>query len=412
MSTFSKSVLSIVLVLLVLEASARLAATLQEEFAPGAEDWFAYSPTVGWVRRPGFAGVHTCDARGAFDAHGYFDVDSPQIDDLAHKRIVFLGDSNTFGVCVEAQDNFVEVLDRAFPNAIAINLGVPGYSSFQGYRTLLAEGESLRPDVLVVSFNYNDRRYALDRSAIDSVEYFESMSERHQRQALHAQLRRAYLVRALERLMRLVGISREDPGPPATVALDSLVPRVDLESYRENLEAIADWAEAHGTKLLFMVLGDNPVRTQPLNQGISLLGERDYDHAVGPLLVETHDQQFGVLARHYLARAYVALGRTADAERINVLKPFYSYAGGHPIYLDSEYNDVMRDVGSRRGIEVIDARARLNESPGVYIDMCHFDATGHRMVADLLSAPIGDLLAQVESPNGAHVARATSGATP
>lgn len=78
-------------------------------------------------------------------------------------RILCLGDSVTFGYGVEAGRCFVAELERAlaerFPGRRieCINAGVPGYTLVQGLRSLELEGLSLRPDLVLLNFGWNER---------------------------------------------------------------------------------------------------------------------------------------------------------------------------------------------------------------------------------------------------------------
>lgn len=77
-------------------------------------------------------------------------------------RLLFLGDSSTFGYGVGAGETFVErtegLLAERFPalRIECINAGVPGYTLFQGWRWLVTRGLSLEPDLLVVDFGWNE----------------------------------------------------------------------------------------------------------------------------------------------------------------------------------------------------------------------------------------------------------------
>jgi lysophospholipase L1-like esterase len=77
-------------------------------------------------------------------------------------RILFLGDSTTFGYGLSPEETFVEqtetLLAAADPqNRIeCINAGVPGYTLFQGWRTLLTGGFDFEPDLVVLSFGWNE----------------------------------------------------------------------------------------------------------------------------------------------------------------------------------------------------------------------------------------------------------------
>src|SRR6185503_3334132 len=98
-------------------------------------EWSVLSPDLGWSLRPGFHG----DVGGyprAFDADGHLAVDSKQIAEKSMHRVLFIGDSNTFGVGTPTDHTFAEVTERLSPGLVSINLGVPGYASFQGRRVL------------------------------------------------------------------------------------------------------------------------------------------------------------------------------------------------------------------------------------------------------------------------------------
>jgi hypothetical protein len=62
-----------------------------------------------------------------FDAEGYLTVDSDEVHGKSgNKKVVFIGDSKTFGRGASTPDSFVEVTERLLPGVDAINLGVVG----------------------------------------------------------------------------------------------------------------------------------------------------------------------------------------------------------------------------------------------------------------------------------------------
>lgn len=77
-------------------------------------------------------------------------------------RIVCLGDSITFGYRVPFQSTFPLIVERALQEAFpekkfeVIPLAVPGYTSFQGYLLFRSLGVSLKPDLVIISFAWND----------------------------------------------------------------------------------------------------------------------------------------------------------------------------------------------------------------------------------------------------------------
>jgi hypothetical protein len=147
-----------IFLLVILEAIARVAYTLHVDTR---EEWFIYTSDMGWDRRPNFNGLDLCGTHRVFDSQGLVSIDATQLQNGGSKqrRVMFLGDSNTYGYCLPTESTFVEVADRLLPQFDLINLGVPGYTSYQGYKQLLKYGELIKPDSIFISFNYNDRRY-------------------------------------------------------------------------------------------------------------------------------------------------------------------------------------------------------------------------------------------------------------
>jgi lysophospholipase L1-like esterase len=77
-------------------------------------------------------------------------------------RIVCLGDSWTFGSNVDQNEAYPQqlmaLLERNFPRANfeVLNLGVMGYSSYQGLRLLKRQALDLQPDLVLIGFAMND----------------------------------------------------------------------------------------------------------------------------------------------------------------------------------------------------------------------------------------------------------------
>lgn len=77
-------------------------------------------------------------------------------------RILFLGDSNTFGYKLSASESFVARIEQRLAErhprlrVECINAGVPGYAIFQGWQLLRRHGAAWQPDLVVASFGWND----------------------------------------------------------------------------------------------------------------------------------------------------------------------------------------------------------------------------------------------------------------
>jgi len=77
-------------------------------------------------------------------------------------RVLFLGDSCTFGAGVHVRDCYVEQTERLLKGRLdgtpveCINAGVPGYTLYQGWRYWESEGHRYKPDLVVLCFGFND----------------------------------------------------------------------------------------------------------------------------------------------------------------------------------------------------------------------------------------------------------------
>ncbi len=73
-------------------------------------------------------------------------------------RIVFLGDSFTYGVLVGDAGTFPAQLETLAPSIEAVNMGVPGYGIDQMYLSYMREGGRLDANLLVLAFIEDDLR--------------------------------------------------------------------------------------------------------------------------------------------------------------------------------------------------------------------------------------------------------------
>jgi len=155
-------------VLLFAEGAARVAYTIKSD--PWRQsDWLTYKVDVGWDRRPNFTGLDDCGNPRTFDDRGLVAADATRLQPPTTKfRALFLGDSNTYGICLNTSQTFVEIANKLVPQAVSVNLGVPGYTSYQGFKSLLKYGDLLEPKIIFVSFNFNDRRYVVQEAQVDN----------------------------------------------------------------------------------------------------------------------------------------------------------------------------------------------------------------------------------------------------
>ncbi len=395
LKSIATGLLASIVVFVSLEAVARIGKTVEQDLAqrrgPPPEQGFIYSPTLGWDRKPGYRGVIGHYQR-EFDSAGYFTVDSEQIADTTKKKVIFIGDSNTFGHGAPTQSSFVEVVEGLVPGINAINLGVSGYTSFQGRVAFDKQLPLLKPDLVVVSFNYNDRRYVFPSDGVDSAEEFRRVYQASVRGGarIGEVLDASYFVRAVRRVMTKVGML---PSPVTDLRVDAVVPRVGEDGYRNNLSHIAKEAQRLGIPLIFLALKDNPIESHYLNEGVASLSiSAEQAAAYLNVAVESRNT-FSDLARIYLAKAYQAQGNPERAAQAVISsRPIRSVHGGLPVRLDAAYNDIMRQVARDHAVALVDATEVLDQNPSDFIDFCHFNADGHRRVGQLLAGRISEIL--------------------
>jgi len=262
-----------------------------------------------------------------------------------------------------------------------------------------------------VSFNFNDRRYVMRFEDHDGAEEFGRVYRRSTGAAarLAGVLQVSHLVRGLRRVMVA---AHALPAPVTELDVTQLVPRVDEASYRDNLAQMAAAAQARGIPILFLLLGDDPIRSDHARRGIESLDHGDPDQAIAYLKPTIRaGRMFADLARIHLVRAFEAKGEKEKAAAAARTRDIYaSFSGGRVVRLDTEYQAIMRAVAAESDVELVDGAAVLAPHPSMYLDFCHFDAEAHRLVGELLADRIRAVLDGPDGPapaaTGGHVAHA------
>lgn len=270
--------------------------TLKYRFNPYARDRM-----LAYALRPNWETVHSTEdfsvsvRTNSLGMRSAARADPPAGDPL---RILFAGDSYTFGFGVEGPESFPErvgvLLGEALRRPIEVlNAGVPGWSADQHMLYLHERGLTLEPDLLIVQIMQNDvsdlrwHRLRLDdeglplaiqseRNAIDHhgrLRWLESKAGVHfplpesPWLAAHSQL--YHWIRL--RLMRL-WLRYADPSPAGAPPADLSKPIAELSAehiqrgiessaefrlryHRHLLAAIERDAAAHGVPLRFVLIG-------------------------------------------------------------------------------------------------------------------------------------------------------------
>lgn len=268
-------------------------------------------------------------------------------------RIITLGDSSTYGVNTPRPWplRLQEILERKIGPARyqVINLGVPGYTIFQGRRVLQTRGRRLEPDVVVIGFGWNDHLLALGHSDADQkVGGATVVSLRNLLARSRAYQGLSWVVAGL----RGAAATRVEPGGEGDRPVEPLR-RVGTTAYGEELEKLVRLTRELGAEPLFF----------------------------------TYPIAFQVLADEGLDPPdWVALTHTGRGDSL-----------GNLIRLHGRYNDVVRATGRKLGVPVIDLdalfatldRHELFDAPGG--DLIHPADTGY----DLMAASIYEALAAV-----------------
>ncbi len=338
-----------------------------EFLPPGRPGWIEFSPTLHFGIRPGYIGV-IYEAPVTINSQGFRNPEFSQVKGDTF-RIVCPGNSCTFGNGLSYQDTYPAILQnllrREFSDRIqVINAGIPGYSSYQGLILLQEKILSLRPDLLIVSYGFNDRRPVPDASWKDSPEFF--------RRDLGAQwrldfFRRSYTFRFLQLLLA-----------PKEIAIDGYEVRVDSLRYAENLRQTARIAVERGIPLIFLGIPDNPDRLSSFHQAQKLMAEGEYYRA--RKVLEGVKGHFARMCRRYFNRKIEEM--RIKIEPLPEYSDLMSFHGGLPVYTGDYYNEIMAGVASEAGADYIDLSSVLDSNH--YQDFVHFNAEGSRAAAEKL----------------------------
>jgi hypothetical protein len=122
-----------------------------------------YDDTLGWV---GESNIHeTCREGGIefvveHNCWGFRDDEVPSMRQLeGKKKVLFIGDSFTYGNGIEKQSRASEILEATDSSYVSFNFGMFGYSTDQELLTLQKFGPVIEPDIVVLFFCGNDLIY-------------------------------------------------------------------------------------------------------------------------------------------------------------------------------------------------------------------------------------------------------------
>jgi lysophospholipase L1-like esterase len=169
----------------------------------------------------------------------------------ARARVAFVGDSCTFGLGVDDGQTFAALIQERLPGVESVNLGVPGYTAWQGRRRLAGYRFSAPPAVIVVTFGLND------------TTVWDNKGDDEQAAELaggHSGLRRSALMTLLGGLLRGPGTK----GPSGTTAAAGPQrPRLTDEEFAREIRGIVEWGRSVGATTVAMLWPYRSQMSQP-----------------------------------------------------------------------------------------------------------------------------------------------------
>ena len=157
-------------------------------------------------------------------------------------RILFLGDSCTFGFGLNHGDTYVEKVEQrlraAYPDVKieCINAGVSGYTLAQGWAYLEMSGIHYEPDLIFSAFGWNDAKHWSTRDDLDR-------QDDARRATPPGILARSAFCRNLWTMMVRVG----------NMDSKQMVARVAPDRFRMLMQKISDLAQHHHARYLPLV---------------------------------------------------------------------------------------------------------------------------------------------------------------
>ncbi len=119
---------------------------------------FQFDPELGWVPVPNAAAQQTSGNRTISVRHNSLGLRERELSDIAPDRLLFLGDSFTYGYDAEANERFSDLLQKALPRYGIVNAGVSGYGTDQQFLLMKRLWNEINPKYVVLTFCVDNDR--------------------------------------------------------------------------------------------------------------------------------------------------------------------------------------------------------------------------------------------------------------
>ena len=147
-----------VAVLCAAEALLRATEHPQRQVSDGTYGPYRFDAELGWLAPPNSTGVQPSTNRTVSLQHNSLGIRERELSDIAADRILFLGDSFTWGYDAEVDERFTNLLQRALPQYGMVNAGIAGYGTDQQFLLMERLWSQVNPKVVVVTFCVDNDR--------------------------------------------------------------------------------------------------------------------------------------------------------------------------------------------------------------------------------------------------------------
>jgi len=119
---------------------------------------FQFDPELGWFPVPNAASQQTTGNRTISAKHNSLGLRERELSDIAPDRILFLGDSFTYGYDADVNERFSDLLQKELPQYGIVNAGVSGYGTDQEFLLMKRLWNHVNPKYVVLTFCVDNDR--------------------------------------------------------------------------------------------------------------------------------------------------------------------------------------------------------------------------------------------------------------
>jgi hypothetical protein len=119
---------------------------------------YRFDPELGWFAAPNSTSQPTTTNRTITTYHNSLGIRERELNEIAPDRILFIGDSFTWGYDAEVEERFSNLLQRQLPQYGMVNAGVSGFGTDQQFLLMRRLWDQVMPKVVVLTFCVDNDR--------------------------------------------------------------------------------------------------------------------------------------------------------------------------------------------------------------------------------------------------------------